>query len=111
MPAALKSARVYAGQATLNPITLQLENLNARVTDAGTGQPLVGMPVKFYSASGRSLGTAITNGQGNAIANSPLSIAPSTVQALAGGGYYADLQGNGTYGGAQAHGPIELGTV
>ncbi|WP_372409498.1 hypothetical protein [Streptomyces luteireticuli] len=102
---------MYAGQATLNPLTLQLENLNARVMDAECGEPVGGMVVKFYLASGRAVGTAVTNGRGVAVVNSPLSIAPSTVQALLGGGYYADAEGNGTYGGAQGHGSVELGTV
>ncbi|WP_414168265.1 hypothetical protein ACMATS_16085 [Streptoverticillium reticulum] len=88
-----------------------MENLNVRVTDADTGQPLEGMLVKFYLASGKAVGSAVTNSRGVAITNGPLSIAPSTVQAVAGGGYYADLEGDGTHRGAQAHGPIELGTV
>ncbi|MCC3771538.1 hypothetical protein [Streptomyces sp. UNOC14_S4] len=87
-----------------------MENFNARVTDAGTGQPLAGMVVKFHLAGGRAVGAAVTNGQGVAIANSPPSTAPSTGRTVL-GCCCADLQGDGTCSGVQAHGTIGLGTV
>lgn len=110
-PPTVRSARVYASEATLNILTRQLENLSALVTDAQTGQPLAGKAVKFYLASGKPLGTAYTNGGGRATLEVPLDIGTSTLQAIAGGGYYADLLGDGTYGRAQAHGSIGLGTA
>ncbi|RLU94803.1 hypothetical protein CTZ27_19080 [Streptomyces griseocarneus] len=110
-PVTVRSARVYASAATLNVLTRQMENFGALVTDAETGQPLAGKAVKFYLADGKPLGTAYTNSGGTATINVPLDLGTSTVQAVLGGGYFADLIGDGTYGRAQGHGTIGLGTV
>ncbi len=110
VPVALKLARVQADRATLNVVTLQVENLNAEVTDAETGQPLAGKEVKFYLGDGKLLGTAFTNSQGTASRNAYLDVGLSTVHSLAGGGYYADLLGDGTYRPAQGHGTLTVGT-
>lgn len=102
----LSQVKLTATQGTLNATQMQLENISATATDARTGEPIVGVLIKFATTSGgRDLGSAYTDGTGKAGVNCSENLGMGTVQELL-GGYSATMQGDGVHTPVTAHAAI-----
>ncbi|MFI9009387.1 cytochrome D1 domain-containing protein [Actinosynnema sp. NPDC053489] len=106
VPPAPTELEAGSAQLQLRLLGFTVRGLDATLTEAHTGNPVVGKVVSFRTVKGHPLCTATTNASGKAQCDAtvPLLVGLSTLLQ----GYTAGYAGDPTHGRAAAHGGIGL---